>query len=183
MLIAGEAGPIAGIGKGQPFRDGRIAARICQFRLWGQNRLLATSIPQFTITPTSSTPRARLAAACTSSRGSLARSGSPAPTRIRVPVAGRGGDARTRARIRRHRRHTRQPIRDSAERLRGHVRRPHQVPAPSRPRLLRGRTSGLLARITTTEQRVRRARRRPEPPPATCEHARARRVIEQEIRT
>ena len=121
-----------------------------------------------------------------------ASSGSPAATRIRVPVAGRDGDARTRARILRHRRHTRRPIRDSAERLRGHVRRPHQVPAPSMPRLLRGRTSGLLARINTTERRVRRARRRPEPPPATCsvggarrpdEHARARRVIEQEIGT
>ena len=43
MLIAGEAGPIARIGNGQPLRAGRDAERICQFWLWGQNRLLSTS--------------------------------------------------------------------------------------------------------------------------------------------
>jgi hypothetical protein len=43
MLRAGEAGPIARIGKGQTSRDRRDAERICQFWLGGQNRLLSTS--------------------------------------------------------------------------------------------------------------------------------------------
>ena len=42
-VIAGEAGPIARIGKAQSFRDRRCAERICQFWLCGQNRLLSTS--------------------------------------------------------------------------------------------------------------------------------------------